>query len=338
MSIAIDAMGGDYAPKEIVEGTILAAETIRDRILILVGDPKRIHEFISPQRAKELNIEIHPASEVIHMHETPVAGLRKKKDASITRAVELVKKGQAEAVVSAGNTGACVAATKLKLRFLKGIDRPAIATIMPNLSGTNILIDAGATVDCKPHHLIQFAVMGMCYAKYALKKENPRIGLLNVGEEESKGNDLSKETFKILRKTALNFVGNVEGRDLFRNIADVIVTDGFVGNVALKATEGSARLIQNLLKQEFVKSWTLKIGALLVKKAFDGLKRRFDYAEYGGAPLLGIDGICIISHGRSNAKAIKNAIRVADECIQNKVNRHIEDEMDRLNSSLSQGV
>ncbi|MBI1883052.1 MAG: phosphate acyltransferase PlsX [Chlamydiae bacterium] len=335
MSIAIDAMGGDYAPKEIVEGTILAAqESSGRRTLILVGDPKRIHEFLDPQQAKDLNIEIRPASEVIHMHETPVAGLRKKKDSSIARAVELVKKGQAEAVVSAGNTGACVAATKLKLRFLKGIDRPAIATVMPNLFGTNILIDAGATVDCSPEHLIQFAVMGMCYAKYVLKKENPRIGLLNVGEEESKGNHLTKETFKILRKTSLNFVGNVEGRDVFRNVADVTVTDGFVGNVALKAAEGSAKLLQNFLKQEIVKSWPSKLGALLMKKSFERMKRRLDYAEYGGAPLLGVDGVCIISHGRSNAKAMKNAIRVADEFIQNKVNRHIEDEMDRVHRSL----
>lgn len=336
MSIAIDAMGGDYAPKEVVEGAILAVqEGIVESGLILVGDSKRIHEFISPQKANDLNIDIHHASEVIHMHETPVAGLRKKKDASIARAVELVKKGQADAVVSAGNTGACVAATKLKLRFLKGIDRPAIATLMPSLyGGTNILIDAGGTVDCRPQHLIQFAVMGMCYAKYVLKKENPRIGLLNVGEEEAKGNDLTKTTFKILRKTPLNFVGNVEGRDLFRNVADVIVTDGFVGNVALKATEGSARLIQHFLKQEIAKSWAAKIGAVFMKKAFEGFKRRFDYAEYGGAPLMGIDGVCIISHGRSNAKAVKNAIRVAQEFIQNKVNRHIEDEIDRLAASL----
>ncbi len=336
MSIAIDAMGGDYAPKEVVEGCILAVkEGIVEEGLILVGDAKRIHEFISPQIAKDLNIDIHHASEVIHMHESPVSGLRKKKDASIARAVELVKKGQADAVVSAGNTGACVAATKLKLRFLKGIDRPAIATLMPNLyGGTNILIDAGATVDCEPNHLIEFAVMGMCYAKYMLKKENPRIGLLNVGEEEAKGNHLSKETFKILRKTSLNFVGNVEGRDLFRNIADVIVTDGFIGNVALKSIEGSARIFQHLLKQSIAQSWVSKLGALLMKNAFGNLKRRFDYAEYGGAPLLGIDGVCIISHGRSNAKAVKNAIRVAQEAISNKINRHIEDEMDRMIRSL----
>jgi len=335
MSIAIDAMGGDYAPKQIVEGAILAAqEGIGDRGLILVGDPKRIHEFLDPQKAKDLNIVIHPAYEVIHMHESPVAGLRRKKDASIARAVELVKKGQADAVVSAGNTGACVAATKLKLRFLKGIDRPAIATIMPNLFGTNILIDAGATVDCNPEHLVQFALMGMVYAKYVLKKENPSIGLLNVGEEEGKGNDLTKLTFKMLRKTSLNFVGNVEGRDVFRNVADVIVTDGFVGNVALKAAEGGVRLIQNVLKQEVTKSWLSKFAAVMMKKAFDGLKKRVDYAEYGGAPLLGIDGICIICHGRSNAKAIKNAIRVAEEFIQNKVNRHIEDEVDRVQRAL----
>ena len=337
--IAVDAMGGDYAPKEIVEGAIIAArEGITDKGLILVGDPDRIHEFIKPELARELNIIIYPSYEVIHMQESPVAGLRKKKDASIARAVELVKKGQADAVVSAGNTGACVAATKIKLRFLKGVARPGIATIMPNLFGTNILIDAGGTVDCNPQHLVQYAVMGMCYAKYVLKKENPRIGLLNVGEEEGKGNDLTKETFKILRKTSLNFIGNVEGRDVFRNVADVIVTDGFVGNVALKAAEGSAKLIQNFLKQEIAKSWTTKLGALIMKKAFEGLKRRVDYAEYGGAPLLGIDGICIISHGRSNSKAIKNAIRVANDFIQNKVNWHIEDEIDRLAVAIRPGT
>jgi len=336
--IAVDAMGGDYAPKEIVEGAIIAArEGITDKGIILVGDPKRIQEFIKPELARELNIIIYPSYEVIHMQESPVAGLRKKKDASIARAVELVKKGQANAVVSAGNTGACVAATKIKLRFLKGVGRPGIATIMPNLFGTNILIDAGGTVDCNPQHLVQYAIMGMCYAKYVLKKENPRIGLLNVGEEEGKGNDLTKETFKILRKTSLNFIGNVEGRDVFRNVADVIVTDGFVGNVALKAAEGSAKLIQNFLKQEIIKSWTTKLGALLMKKAFEGLKRRVDYAEYGGAPLLGIDGVCIISHGRSNSKAVKNAIRVANDFIQNKVNRHIEDEIDRLGVTIHTG-
>lgn len=335
MSIAIDAMGGDYAPKQIVEGAILAAqEGVAESSLILVGDPKRIHEFIDPKTASDLNIAIHPAYEVIHMHESPVAGLRKKKDASIARATELIKKGQADAVVSAGNTGACVAATKLKLRFLRGIDRPAIATVMPNLFGTNIFLDAGATVDCTPDHLLQFAVMGMIYAKFVLNKENPRIGLLNVGEEEGKGNDLTKTAFKILSKTNLNFIGNVEGRDVFRNVADVIVTDGFVGNVALKAAEGSTKLIQNFLKQELKRSRLTQFGAFLMKKAFDGLKRRFDYAEYGGAPLLGIDGICIICHGRSSAKAIKNAIRVADELIQNKVNRHIEDEMGRVLASI----
>lgn len=335
--IAIDAMGGDYAPKEIIEGAVRAAqEELTEEGLILVGDPNRIQEFLDQKKARELNITMHPAYEVVHMHESPVAGLRKKKDASIARAVELVKKGQADAVVSAGNTGACVVATKLKLRFLKGISRPAIATIMPNLFGTNILIDAGATVDCTPDHLLQFAVMGMCYAKYVLKKENPRVGLLNVGEEEGKGNDLTKECFQILRKTSLNFVGNVEGRDVFRNVADVIVTDGFVGNVALKAAEGSTRLFQNFLKQEVARSLSAKAGAILMKPAFDALRRRIDYAEYGGAPLLGIDGVCIICHGRSSAKAIKNAIRVANELIQSKINRHIEDEMDRVLQPLAQ--
>ncbi|MDP3981012.1 MAG: phosphate acyltransferase PlsX [Chlamydiota bacterium] len=336
MKIALDAMGGDCAPKEIVEGAILCArEGKKDLEIILVGDPERIQSILDKHDAGHLNLSIHPASEVIHMNESPVDGLRKKKDASIARAVELVKKGQAEAVVSAGNTGACVAAAKLKLRFLAGVDRPGIAAMMPNMAGEyNILIDAGATVDCSTEHLLCFAIMGHIYAKFALKKDLPKVGILNVGEEDVKGNDLTKKTFRTMRELPINFIGNVEGRDIFRSVADVIVADGFVGNVALKSSEGGGRLLMSIIKKEIYKSFFTKMGALLMRPAFDSLKKVADYAERGGAPLLGVNGICIICHGRSTAKAIKNAILVAEGLVQCKLNMHIEEEIGKVQNIL----
>lgn len=334
MRIAIDAMGGDNAPEQIVLGVLEACREYEDfDTLFLVGDGEKIGEIIEKHAPTPPGVEVFHASQTIEMHESPVWGLRQKKDSSIARAVDLVKKGEADAVVSAGNTGAVIAATRIKLDFLEGIDRPAIATVMPSQFGVNVLIDAGANVDCRANHFLQFAVMGSVYSQYVLGKPSPKIGLLSVGEEETKGNETTRMAHQLLKSSGLNFIGNVEGRDLFHNNADVIVSDGFTGNVALKTAESLAVSIPAMLKEEVLKSWVSKIGACLMRPAFRALKKKTDYAEYGGALLLGVDGICIICHGRSSAKAIKNAIRVAGQSIRSKMNQHIMEEIAKLKSA-----
>lgn len=327
MRIALDAMGGDHAPEAIVEGAILAAQEQPAREIILVGDSARITALLNRHRKKFPNISIHHASQVIEMSESPLLGLRQKKDSSIGVAVQLVKEGKADAVVSAGNTGAVVTATKLKLRFLECIERPAIATVFRHHKGFSILLDAGANIDCKPQYLLEFAVMGSTYAREILGHPTPRVGLLSIGEEASKGNELTKEAFKLLEKTNLNFIGNVEGRDVLSGAADVIICDGFVGNVVLKVGEGVASYFKDMLRKEFTANPLRKLGALLLIGAFKAISKKTDYAEVGGAPLIGVKGTCIISHGSSNPKAIKNAIRVASEFVGHHVNQHIVETM-----------
>jgi phosphate acyltransferase len=323
MKIAVDAMGGDNAPQAVVAGSVQAAQQFGVGI-ILVGIEQLIRQELDKHpSAKALPLEIRNATEVVDMHDSPATVFRRKKDSSIRVANELVKKGEASAVISAGHTGAAMSTSLFVLGRIEGVERPAIATFMPTIMGASILLDMGANVDCKPNHLLQFAVMGDVYARYLLKNPNPRVGLLSIGEEETKGNELTKEAFKLLTETSLNFIGNVEGRDVMSGKADVIVCDGFIGNVVLKVSEAVAEAIGTFLRKDIEESLISKLGYLLMRPAFNSLKRRVDYAEYGGAPLVGINGISIISHGRSSDRAIKNAIRVAAELATSDVNKRI---------------
>jgi len=327
MKIAIDAMGGDRAPQIVVDGAVQAAREY-DMDLILVGDEKAVQRELEHCGGKPANISIVHAGSVIGFDESASTSVRRKKDASICIAVDLVKSGEADAVVTAGHTGAAVAATTLKLRMLEGIQRPGIGIAFPTLKDPAFLIDVGANIEAKPMHLYQYAEMGDIYMRYILGRKKPTIGILNVGEEESKGTEHIREAHQLLEKSRLNFIGNVEGRDIFSGKVDVIVCDGFVGNVVLKVAESITDVIGTLLKKELKKNYLTILGAILSKSAFTGLKRKVDYAEYGGAPLLGVDGTCIISHGSSNPKAIKNAIRVAGESVKRKINDHILRELE----------
>lgn len=330
MKIAIDAMGGDNAPAGIVEGAVLAARETQVGI-ILVGDRPKIAEELARYSTTGLSISIAHAPQKVEMHDSPFLVVRRKRDSSIWIATELVKKREVVSVISAGNTGASLATALFILGPLKGVERPAIATLLPTLLGTAILLDAGANVDCKPLHLFQFAVMGHEYAQWVLGKSHPKVGLLSIGEEDTKGNEVTKEAFNILKASSLNFIGNVEGRDVYTGSADVIVCDGFIGNIALKISEGLAETLGKLLKREIAASPLGKLGYLILKQAFGRWKLRVDYAEYGGAPLLGVNGISIICHGRSSAKAIKNAVKVAQALAENRINdrisKDIEDSM-----------
>lgn len=329
MKIAVDAMGGDNAPQEIVAGAIQAAKEFKVGI-ILVGIEQLVREELKKHpEASTLPIEIRNATEVVDMLDAASTVFRRKKDSSIRVANELVKSGEAVAVISAGHTGAAMANSLFVLGPLEGVERPAIAVFMPTMKGTAIVLDMGANVDCKPNHLLQFAVMGAIYAKHILKNPNPQVGLLSIGEEETKGNELTKEAFKLLAETSLNFIGNVEGRDLMAGKADVVVCDGFIGNVVLKTAEAVAESIGSILKENVGNNLKRKLGYLLMRPAFNALKRRMDYAEYGGAPLIGINGISIISHGRSSARAIKNAIGVASKIATSEVNKYIHEDIQK---------
>lgn len=311
MRIALDAMGGDYAPATNVDGAIEALSEDKDLSVILVGDEKAIEAELNKRVCSKLSINIKHASQVVGMDEAPLAALRRKKDSSVRVAIDMVKSGGADAMVSAGNSGVVMATALLVLGKLPGVERPAIAAVMPSLKGHFVLIDAGANVDCKPLHLYQFAIMGEAYAKNIFGIDRPRIGLLGIGEEDAKGNELTKVSFKLIKESHDNFIGNVDGKDIFSGEADVVVCDGFVGNIALKVSEGLAETIAKMLKRELMDNAAGKIGALLMKKALNNFKKKTDYSEYGGAPLLGISKPCIISHGRSTSKAIKNAVKVA---------------------------
>ncbi len=320
--MAVDAMGGDNAPAIEVEGAVAAARRWGVSI-ILVGDTERIQACLDQHPHKNLDIRIEQASEVVGMHESASDAIRKKKDSSIRVGFELVRNGEAHAVVSAGNSGATMAVGMFLLKRISGIDRPAIATILPNLKDQTIVLDAGGNVDCKPLHLAQFATMGDVYAHSVLGKVRPRVGLLANGEEESKGNELTREAHRLLKTSDLNYVGFVEGRDIYNGSVDVVVCDGFVGNVVLKVSEGLAEAIGEMLRREISKRFLAKIGYILAKPAFKAFKKRIDYAEYGGAPLLGIQGTGMICHGGSNAKAVMNAIGMARESVAQQVNERL---------------
>ncbi len=336
MKIAVDAMGGDFAPAAIVEGAVLALRNYKDiQELFLVGDEAQIHREYKRHGAPDSRVTFVHASQIVKMSDPAVEGVRRKRDSSVSRAVDLVKEGRAQAVVSAGHTGAAIAATTIKLRMLDGIERPGIATIMPTEHNLFVLIDAGANIDAKPIHLLQYGIMGSLYSRHVLGYQNPRVGLMSIGEEDEKGNDLTKETFKLLERSTLNFVGNVEGHDVFEGKVEVIVCDGFVGNVVLKTAESMATALFRWLKTEITRTPIRKAGGMLAQNAFRSIRRKTDYAEYGGAPLLGINGVCIIGHGASSPKAVCNAIRVARESIANQLTHHIVEAI-RINHERAQ--
>lgn len=313
MKIALDAMGGDYAPAATVEGAIEAVSEYRGLSVTLVGNENELINALKEKTYSASLIDIRHASQVVEMGESPLTALRRKKDSSIKVAIELVKSGDADAMVSAGNSGVVMATALFLLGKLHGVERPAIAAVMPTLKGCFVLIDAGANVDCRANHLLQFAVMGEAYARNIFNIEHPKIGLLGIGEEDAKGNELTREAFKLLKDAGINFIGNIEGKDIFMGDADVVVCDGFVGNIALKISEGLAETMAKMLKREISERSTGRIGYLFLKSALRSFKKKTDYSEYGGAPLLGISKPCIISHGRSTAKAIKNAVKLAGE-------------------------
>lgn len=334
--IALDAMGSDRAPKPEVEGAILAARNYGVRVLLIGPEPAIKAELDRHPAASRLPLEIVHASQVITMEDKAVQAVRAKRDSSMRVGLRLVREGHAAGFVTAGNTGAAMASAKMVLGALHGLDRPALAAVFPTAPGTAaILLDVGANVDCKPHNLEQFAVMGEIYFRSMFENagfgrsglgsgRRPRVGLLSIGEEETKGNVLTREAFQLLKRLPLNFVGNVEGRDLFNGRVDVIVADGFVGNVALKVSEGVAGLVRAALKESLKATITRQVGYLLSRSAFIDFKKRIDHTEYGGAPLLGVKGVCIITHGSSNANAIKNAVRVAAESAERQINGAIE--------------
>ena len=342
-TIAVDAMGADRAPKPEVEGAILAARHYDVRVLLVGREDVVREEMEHHSAARQLPIEVVPASEVIGMHEKAAQAVRSKKDSSMRVGLRLVREGQASGFVSAGNTGAAMATAKMVLGALPGVDRPGLATVFPTSVGTaSILLDVGANVDSKPQNLQQFAIMGEIYfrsifhGKFA-NANRPRVGLLSIGEEEGKGNELTRDAFKLIKQLPLNFIGNVEGRDLYNGKADVIVCDGFVGNVALKISEGLVDTVRALLKESLQATVTRQVGFLLARQAFVDFKKRLDYSEYGGAPLLGIKGVAIVCHGSSNANAIKNAIRVAAEFANSGLNQSIEQEIQAAGEKLSNG-
>ncbi|HVQ75803.1 MAG TPA: phosphate acyltransferase PlsX [Candidatus Binatia bacterium] len=323
MKIALDAMGGDFGPAVVVEGAVSAAREF-GIASVLVGDRAAIEREIVRLRASDLPLAVRHASQVVGMSETPSQALRRKRDSSLRIAAELVKAGDCEALVSAGNTGAAMAIGMVVLGVLPGVDRPAIAAALPSLAGFTVLIDAGANVDPKPRHLVQWAIMGHVYSRDIIGVVNPRVGILSVGEEEGKGNDLVREAYEQLRGSSIKFIGNVEGRDMYNGRCDVVVTDGFTGNVCLKVSESLAEMLTAMIREELARDVISRLGAVLSRAAFVRMKRRVDYTEMGGAPLLGMNGAAIICHGASPVKAIKNAIRVAGQWVRRDVNEHIK--------------
>jgi glycerol-3-phosphate acyltransferase PlsX len=334
MKIALDAMGGDFGPPHIVGGAVLALREYPhlDK-LFLVGDTPQIEAELKKHGCNDRRIEIFHATQVVEMKDSAIDAVRRKKDSSVSRAVDLVKKGEAAAIVSAGHTGAAVAATTIKLRTLPGIDRPGIAAIIPSETNIFVLIDAGANSDAKPEHLVQYGIMGSVYSRHVLGYSNPCVGLMSIGGEDVKGSDLTKEVFKMLKQSQLNFRGNVEGHDLFDDPVEVVVCDGFVGNVILKTCESVAGAVFEWLKHELTKTKVRMAGAYLARNAFRTIKKKLNYEEYGGMPLLGVNGICIIAHGASTPLAIKNALRVAAESIEHQVNPHIVEEVRRYHET-----
>jgi len=335
LRIALDAMGGELGPEEMVTGAIQAVEE-SDLDVALIGDEAILNSVIQKLSLVSPRLEVVHASQTVTMDESPFEAIRKKKDSSIAIAFDQVKNGKADAVVSAGNSGATMASAIRSLGRLQNIARPGIASIFPTLKKPLVMMDVGANVDCRPQHLYQFGVMGTAFSDNLFRIKKPSVGLLSIGEEGGKGNVLVKSAHELFRKSPLNFIGNVEGRDIFQGDVDVIVCDGFVGNVCLKVSEGLAEAIISMLGKEISKSFMAKMGYLLAKKAFNNFGKKVDYAEYGGAPLLGVNGTGIVCHGRSNAKAIKNAIKVAAEMIRGKVNDRIVQLLSESSGQLDQ--
>ncbi len=334
MRIVLDAMGGDLGPRPCVEGALAACQRFNIEV-VLVGKERHLKRLLSAKRMYDRRIHLVNAEDVITMTDSPRESLRKK-TSSLAIAVELVKKGEGSAVVSPANTGAFLAHALFGWRTLPGIKKPAIAALLPTMHDRVVILDSGAVVDCKPHQLVNFAIMGSTYAREVLGRVNPRVGLLSNGEEETKGNELVLETHQLLRKTGLNFLGNAEGRDIFTGDYDVIVCDGFVGNVVLKTSEGLAKAIVELLKREAKKSIPTMIGGALMLPAVAALKRRTDYDEAGGAPLLGVNGVAIISHGSSNAKAIMNALRVAAESVGRSLVKRLGEDLKKYHDQMEE--
>ncbi len=315
MKIVVDAMGGDYAPDVVIKGSIAAVKEYSIEVL-LVGDEVKIKALLKKYGYAGQAISLHATSEVIEMHESAATSVRRKRNSSIVVGLNLVKEGQGDAFFSAGNTGAVVCAATLSLGLLPGVERPGIAIVIPTLKGASLMIDVGANIDPKPKQLLQYGVMADVYCRHILNKAQPQVGLLNIGEEETKGTDFMKETHELLSQSRINFIGNVEGKDIFSGKCDVIVCDGFVGNVALKISESLAEALQEFLKRHLKSNPMGLLGLLLLRSSFKRFKKEVDYSEYGGAPLLGVNGAVIIGHGRSNMNAIKNAIRVAKEEVE----------------------
>ncbi len=330
IKIALDAMGGDRAPRAIIEGAVWAVQEYDCRI-VLVGKERNIKKFLNKSDYPKDKIIIKHATEAIKMGEPAAATVRRKKNSSISVGIELLKKKEVDVFISAGNTGAVVCAGILKLRTLPGVERAGIGIVFPGLKQSYIMIDAGANIDAKPLHLLQYGVMGSCYCEYMLGRRNPSIGLLNIGQEESKGTGIIKEARELFEKTKLNFIGNVEARDVYSGKVDVVVCDGFIGNVVLKVSESLAEAASSFLKQELTKRLLPKIGAILSLPAYRAIRKKVDSSETGGAPLLGVDGRVIIAHGSSNAKAIKNAVGSAIGYVKHKLNRHIIEELKKIN-------
>lgn len=336
ITIAVDAMGGDHAPKAEVEGAYQAAKHLNVRV-ILVGREDQVRQELNHHEGwSKLPIDIQHASEVVTMEDSAAKAMRQKRDSSIRVATRLVRDGRAHGVVSAGNTGACMATAKMVQGMIPGVERPALASAFPTVKGKPVVvIDVGANVDCTPQMLAQFAVMGDVFSRVSFHTENPRVGILSIGEEDHKGNQLVHDSRPLLQSLPLNFIGNVEGRDLYSGYADVIVCDGFVGNVALKVSEGLVEVFKHMLKESLEATITRKIGYVLSRNAYADFRKRVDYAEFGGAPLLGVRGTCIICHGRSPSKAIRNAIRVAKEFAEGGLNQQIEQELHQWTASVA---
>lgn len=326
MKIVVDAMGGDRAPQAIIEGCADAVKELGVN-LILVGDSSAISKELSKYEFDRSKIEVIHTTEIITNNEHPAMAVRKKKDSSIVVGLKLVKDGKADAFISAGSTGAVLTGAALIVGRIKGIDRPAIAPVVPGKNGAFMIIDVGANADAKPKNIVQFAIMGSVYFEQVLKKQNPKVGLVNIGAEEAKGNELTKATYPELKKAGINFAGNIEPRDIPQGDVEVVVCDGFTGNTVLKTFEGSAAMIFDSLKEEIMKSTVSKLGALILKPVFGRLKKRFDYTEYGGAVFLGVNGCVVKAHGSSNGKAIKNAINQAYMFVQNGVLSQIKDKI-----------
>jgi glycerol-3-phosphate acyltransferase PlsX len=327
--VALDAMGGDHAPAATVQGAVEAARQHGIEVL-LVGREAVLRRELARHGAVPGRLHVVDAADVVAMDDPPTALARTKRNSSLAVAARLVKDGAACAFVSAGNTGAAMVAAKLTLGAIAGVDRPALASVVPGIDRQTLVVDVGANVDCKPRHLLDFAIMGHFYSEAVLQVSKPRVGLLSVGEEKGKGDRLTQEAYELLSTAGLNFIGNVEGRDIYSGTVDVVICDGFVGNVVLKVSEGLGEMVFALLKREARRSPLSAAGFLLAKGAFAGFKRQVDYAEYGGAPLLGVRGACLVGHGRSSAKAIRNAIRVAHSYATRGVIQHIEERIAAL--------